>query len=74
MAKSCRIKAEAVICVQFSQDLRAQAHLVVPAKESVGVRAQLLALMDELPNSALEEVRNFAEFLKTKESRELRAH
>ena len=43
-----------------------QLSLVTPASETVGVRAQLLALMDELPEDALEEVRNFAEFLKQK--------
>ena len=43
-----------------------QLYLVTPASETVGVRAQLLALMDELPEDTLEEVRNFAEFLKQK--------
>jgi hypothetical protein len=43
-----------------------QIHLVKPARETVGIRAQLLALMDELPEATLEEVRDFAEFLKSK--------
>jgi hypothetical protein len=46
-----------------------QIRLVTPAREAVGVRAQLLALVDELPEATLEEVRNFAEFLKQKRSR-----
>ncbi|MEO1391515.1 MAG: hypothetical protein AAFV90_01230 [Cyanobacteria bacterium J06634_5] len=50
-----------------------QLRLVTPARETVGVRAQLLALMDELPENTLEEVRNFAEFLKTKQIDTLRA-
>lgn len=41
-----------------------QIRLVTPAREAVGVRAQLLALVDELPEKTLEEVKNFAEFLK----------
>ena len=41
-----------------------QLRLVTPAREAVGVRAQLLALVDELPETTLEEVKNFAEFLK----------
>ena len=43
-----------------------QIRLVTPAREAVGVRAQLYALVDELPETTLEEVRNFAEFLKQK--------
>jgi hypothetical protein len=31
-----------------------------------GVRSQLLALMDELPDAKLETIRDFAEFLKSK--------
>lgn len=50
-----------------------QIRLVVPASETVGVRAQLLALMDELPESTLEEVKNFAEFLKTKQAKTFKA-
>ena len=45
-----------------------QVRLVTPAREAVGVRAQLLALVDELPETTLEEVRNFAEFLKRKQA------
>jgi hypothetical protein len=45
-----------------------QIHLVTPARETVGVRAQLLALMEELPEDTLEEVINFAEFLKQKQT------
>lgn len=45
-----------------------QIRLVTPAREAVGVRAQLLALVDELPETTLEEVRNFAEFLKRKQT------
>lgn len=48
--------------------LPCQIRLVTPAKETVSVRAQLLALMDELPENTLEEVRNFAEFLKMKQT------
>ncbi|CAN5686208.1 hypothetical protein BH23CYA1_BH23CYA1_08290 [soil metagenome] len=43
-----------------------QIRLVTPAREAVGVRAQLLALVNELPENTLEEVRDFAEFLKQK--------
>ena len=43
-----------------------QLRLVKPARETVGVRAQLFALMDELPDNTLEEVKNFAEFLQQK--------
>lgn len=44
-----------------------QLYLVKPARETVGIRAQILALMDELPEATLEEVRDFAEFLKYKQ-------
>ena len=37
---------------------------MMPARETIGVRAELLALMEELPEETLEEVLNFAEFLK----------
>lgn len=47
-----------------------QIRLVTPAREAVGVRAQLLALVDELPETTLEEVRNFAEFLKGKQTKQ----
>jgi hypothetical protein len=50
-----------------------QIRLVKPAREAVGVRAQLLALVDELPETSLEEVRNFAEFLKEKRTETLKA-
>lgn len=46
-----------------------QIRLVKPARETVGVRAQLLALMDELPETTLEEVKNFAEFLQQKQQK-----
>lgn len=46
-----------------------QIRLVKPARETVGVRAQLLALMDELPENTLEEVKNFAEFLQQKQQK-----
>jgi hypothetical protein len=42
-----------------------QIHLVKSAKTN-GVRSQLLALMDELPDAKLETIRDFAEFLKSK--------
>ncbi|MEM9091663.1 MAG: hypothetical protein AAGC93_23355 [Cyanobacteria bacterium P01_F01_bin.53] len=45
-----------------------QIRLFTPAREAVGVRAQLLALVDELPETTLEEVRNFAESLKRKQA------
>lgn len=44
-----------------------QMSLVKPAKETVGVRAQLLALLDELSENSLEEVKDFAEFLREKQ-------
>ena len=44
-----------------------QIYLVMPARETVGVRAELLALMDELSENTLEEVKHFAEFLKQKQ-------
>lgn len=50
-----------------------QISLVASASETVGVRAQLLALIDELPDTTLEEVRNFAEFLKSKQPDKLKA-
>ena len=49
-----------------------QIRLVKPARETVGVRAQLLALMDELPESSLEEVKNFAEFLQQKQQKSIK--
>lgn len=50
-----------------------QLRLVKPANETVGVRAQLLALIDELPDSTLEEVKNFAEFLRQKQQKSVKA-
>lgn len=43
-----------------------QIHLAKPARETVGIRAQLLAVMDELSDNKLEQVKDFAEFLKQK--------
>jgi hypothetical protein len=43
-----------------------QIRLVKSAGETNGVRSQLLALMDELPDAKLETIRDFAEFLKSK--------
>lgn len=37
--------------------------LVRPASETVGIRAQLFALLDELPDDKLSQVKNFAESL-----------
>ncbi|MEO1394800.1 MAG: hypothetical protein AAFV90_17990 [Cyanobacteria bacterium J06634_5] len=50
-----------------------QIRLVTPAREAVGIRAQLFALVDELPEKTLEEVKNFAEFLKQQRT-ESKAH
>jgi hypothetical protein len=44
-----------------------QLRLVKPARETVGIRAQLFALINELPENTLEEVKNFAEFLQQKQ-------
>lgn len=44
--------------------------LVKPARETVGIRAQLLTLINELPDATLEEVKDFAEFLKQKQHQE----
>lgn len=52
---------------------RNQIHLVTPARETVGVRAQWLALMKELSEDTLDEVRNFAEFLKQKRTQPAQA-
>lgn len=46
----------------FPQQIR----LLKPASETVGIRAQLLALIDELSDPLLQEVTDFAEFLKQK--------
>lgn len=50
-----------------------QIRLVAPASKTVGDRAQLLALIDELPENTLEEVKNFAEFLKEKSTKPIEA-
>lgn len=41
-----------------------QLELAKPAGESVGVRAQLLALIEDMPETLLEEVKDFAEFVR----------
>lgn len=51
-----------------------QLQLVKLAEESVGVRAQLLTLIEDMPEVLLEEVKDFAEFIqqrKTKVSKAL---
>ncbi|WP_017301659.1 hypothetical protein [Nodosilinea nodulosa] len=50
-----------------------QLQLVKPAEESVGVRAQLLMLIEEMPEVLLEEVKDFAEFIQQKQLRVTRA-
>ena len=35
-----------------------------PAEESVGVRAQLLTVIEDMPEFLLEEVKDFAEFVR----------
>lgn len=44
-----------------------QLRLVKPASETVGVRAQLLSVLDDLSEDLLAEVRDFAEFLRQKQ-------
>jgi hypothetical protein len=44
-----------------------QLRLVAPAQETVGVRARLAAVLDELPEDLLAEVQEFAEFLRYKQ-------
>ena len=44
-----------------------QLSLVKPAKETVGVRAQLLTLLEDISENSLEEVKDFAEFLLSKQ-------
>lgn len=44
-----------------------QLQLVKPASETVGVRAQLLSVLDDLPEDLLAEVKNFADFLRQKQ-------
>ncbi|MEM9218127.1 MAG: hypothetical protein AAGD25_27765 [Cyanobacteria bacterium P01_F01_bin.150] len=41
-----------------------QLELVKPAKKSVGVRSQLLAVIEDMPEALLEEVKDFAEFVR----------
>ncbi|WP_008318682.1 DUF2281 domain-containing protein [Leptolyngbya sp. PCC 6406] len=43
-----------------------QIRLLKPASETVGIRAQLLALIEELSDPLLQEIADFAEFLKQK--------
>ena len=50
-----------------------QIRSAVPAIETVSDRAQPLVLMNELPDNTLEEVKNFAEFLKTKQAKTSKA-
>lgn len=44
-----------------------QLSLVEPARATVGVRTQLLAVLDDLSEDLLEEVQDFAEFLRQKQ-------
>jgi hypothetical protein len=46
-----------------------QLRLVKPAKETVGARGSLLAVLETLPESLLEEVQQFAEFLQYRQQR-----
>lgn len=46
-----------------------QLQLVKPAEETVGVRARLAAVLDELSEDLLAEVQDFAEFLLQKQQR-----
>lgn len=46
-----------------------QLSLITPARETVGARVQILSLLDELSESALDEVRDFAEFLRSRQNR-----
>lgn len=43
-----------------------QIQLMTPAEESVGVRAQLLLLIEDMPDVLLKEVKDFAEFIQQK--------
>ncbi len=49
-----------------------QIYLVKPGRETVGIRAQLLALIDQLSEDNLEEVKDFAEFLKQKQRKTIK--
>lgn len=44
-----------------------QLQLVKPAHETVGVKARLAAVLDDLPEDLLAEVQDFAEFLRQKQ-------
>lgn len=46
-----------------------QLQLVKPSEESIGVRAQLLTLIEEMPDVLLEEVKDFAEFIQQRKLR-----
>jgi hypothetical protein len=46
-----------------------QMQFVKPAKESIGVRAQLLMLIEDMPEVLLEEVKDFAEFIQQRRLR-----
>ena len=46
-----------------------QLQFVKPAEESVGVRAQLLTLIEDMPEVLLEEVKDFAEFIQQRKLR-----
>ena len=49
-----------------------QIYLVKPACETVNIRTQLLALIDELSEDTLKEVKDFAEFLKQKQRKTIK--
>lgn len=48
-----------------------QLRLVKPASETVGIRAQLLASLEGMPDAMLEEITDFAEFLRQKQAKTL---
>lgn len=48
-----------------------QISLVKPASETVGIRGQLLSLLDDFSDDSLAEIKHFAEFLKYKQSHSL---
>lgn len=50
-----------------------QLGLIKPAKSTVGVRAQLLALLDDLTENSIEEVKDFAEFLLSKQRKAMQS-
>ncbi|MEO0409859.1 MAG: hypothetical protein AAF289_21160 [Cyanobacteria bacterium P01_A01_bin.135] len=43
-----------------------QMRLVTPAEEAIGLRAQLLMLVEEMPEDLLAQVKDFAEFIQHK--------